>query len=146
MNGFGKDLEEKTIEGRIFHSCTLEGLNNLIQNFATEQAICCSTEASTRLFGREMVVVFEAKEYTGTHTEGDADAGKDYGYDEFRVNFSSIEDLIDSIESVQVGAGWIENWEESCEDENSPDACFFHLIEDSIPYPSESSETFYNFN
>jgi hypothetical protein len=155
MNGFSKDLEPTRMNGKLYHSCTLEGINDLIQNFRPEDPVCTSTKNSTRLFGRTCVVVFEECEWNGEYTPFDSDAGKNMGWDEFRVRFNSAEDMINSIETIIVPAGFIRQWEQKIEeaiDENgnedhfSPDVAFFHLIEEwGIPYPEESDDEFYNF-
>ena len=146
MNGFGQELETKTIGGRIFHSCTLEGIDFLLQNFTPGRAISCSTSDSTKLFGRGMVIVLEDREWVGDYTPYDADAGKNYGWDEFRVRFKSLEEFVDAIDSIIVPIGWVDAWEQAWEDEESADSCFFHLIEDQgLPYPTESNRSFFNF-
>jgi hypothetical protein len=155
MNGFSKDLEPTRMNGKLYHSCTLEGINNLIQNFRPEDPVCTSTKNSARLFGRVCVVVFEDRQWVGDYTPFDSDAGKNMGWDEFRVRFRSVEDMINSIESIIMPAGFIQHWEKNIEestdeddneDHYSSDVAFFRLIEEwGIPYPEESDDEFYNF-
>ncbi len=105
MAGFGKSLIEKTYTGKLYHSCTIEGLDELLNNHiadceGVDAPIAFSTEASTRLFGRECVLVLEVENLTGQYTAYDADAGIDFGWDEFRVNFESGQEIFDLTHSV----------------------------------------------
>lgn len=86
MNGFGKDLKQKKYTGKLYHSCTVDGLANLLFDYNGE-SVNFSTEASTKLFGRECVIVINVENIDGLYAPFDADAGKNYGYDEFRAKF-----------------------------------------------------------
>jgi hypothetical protein len=100
MSGFGNDLENKTIKTKLYHSCTAQGLVDLIQNYTNEHSVCFSTEASSILFGRPMVIELTQDDYDGEYTPFDADSGKNHGYDEFRVSFDKVEDLQSRIETI----------------------------------------------
>lgn len=86
MEGFGKGFELKKYSGKLYHSCTIEGLSDLLFDYNGEN-VCFSTDASTKLFGRECVIVLSVENIEGLYTPYDADAGKNYGWDEFRCSF-----------------------------------------------------------
>lgn len=93
MNGFSKDLKEKIYTGKLYHSCNLEGLYNLLNNFNSELEISFSTESSKELFGRELALIISVQEKKGEYTPFDSDGGCYYGWDEFRTTFDSVEDI-----------------------------------------------------
>jgi hypothetical protein len=90
MNGFCKDCEEIQYTGKLYHSCTLEGLQQLIFN-PVKEGLCCSTSDSSKLFGRAVTLQFEVNNVTGSYTSFDSDSGKNMGYDEFRYTLVSDE-------------------------------------------------------
>ncbi len=94
---FGNNLIKKTITGKIYHSCTLEGMDELINQYEIGQTVNCSTEHSTQLFGRECVIIFKAASRSGLHCPVDADSGQNNGYDEFRFCFENVFDEIEEI-------------------------------------------------
>ena len=85
MNGFGKDLKEKTFTTKLYRKVGFDNLTNFGE-------LCCSSSNSIELSSHgELCLVFAEKEYTGYHVDGDADAGKNFGYDEFRVELDSTD-------------------------------------------------------
>lgn len=101
-NGFGKALETIQYEGKLFHSCTIAGLDFMMNNFATNDSDFCSfsTENATRLFGRNCVIVMKAQKREFLYTPYDADAGIDFGWDEARPVFESQDQFLNEIEAI----------------------------------------------
>lgn len=50
----------------------------------------------------------EEKEYSGKYTDKDADAGKNFGYDEFRIEMSRDE-LLNNIDFIVVPNTWVDS-------------------------------------
>ena len=97
MSGFGKNLEKQIISDRLFRK--VDG-NNL-----HEGNLCTSTEKSVSLISHgEFCLVFRAESRKGLYFNGDADAGKNFGYDEFRVDLS-----YNDIECVVYPDAWLDN-------------------------------------
>jgi hypothetical protein len=87
-----------------FHSCTIEGLGNFLNNFNSDLEICTSSENSDELFGRECVIEFEnpdAKLTQESSCDID-DNGRFTNHDEQRWLFSSLENFLDSISNVYI--------------------------------------------
>lgn len=106
---FGKDLKKETKKTRLYRKVTGT-------SFLKYGELCFSTEESTMLIGRgEFCIVLEEKEYSGMYDNKDADAGKDFGYDEFRV-FLTEEELISKIECIVVPNWWEDDIEEELYD------------------------------
>ena len=85
MNGFSQDLQETTLTTKLYRKV---GFNNLTNG----GELCCSTANSSTLSSHgELCLVFAEKEYAGYYVDGDADAGKNFGYDEFRVELNAEE-------------------------------------------------------
>lgn len=144
MNGFSQDLEKKTVSGKLFHSCTLEGALSLLNMYNDQLALCCSTEESDELFGREIVLVFEPGTYSGEYCFFDADAGKSYGYDEFRLTGQ-----LPNIEKAIISDSLHEIWESDyTEDDTSEEAeiheMLYELAENCIPLLPSDDKNFYN--
>ena len=79
MSGFGKTLEETKITSKLYRKVSADNMMN-------EGELCTSTENSTKLIGvGDFCLVYESKERLGSYTNMDADAGKNFGYDEFRT-------------------------------------------------------------
>lgn len=79
MNGFSQDLQETTLTSKLYRKVSFDNLTNYGE-------LCCSTSNSSELSSHgELCLVFAEKQYTGYYVDGDADAGKNFGYDEFRV-------------------------------------------------------------
>ena len=123
MNGFGKDFEKTTLNEELYHSATFEGLENLLYNNRQDYPVCTSTGVSARFMDRDLVVVFSEKERTGDYTSFDADAGKDYGYDEFRVCVD-----IEDIEEVQLNDSLFSIWESDESDDEEIEAIYDSMI------------------
>ena len=102
MNGFSQDLEATKKTTRLFRKVNGD-------NFINEGELCFSTENSVELIGAgDFCIVLESSEYTGMWADGDADAGKNFGYDEFRVEFSQ-EELLEKIEYIVVPNEWMDS-------------------------------------
>lgn len=98
MSGFGKNLTKETIKTKLFRKVSFD-------NYTDIRELCFSTEKSISLIGQgDFAIVLESQEYTGCYDEKDADAGKNYGYDEFRVEISNYH----QIENIIVPDWWIE--------------------------------------
>lgn len=103
---FGSDLKQKTINTRLYRK-----VNG--SNFIKDGEHCFSTESSSELISAgDFCLVFEKKSYEGMYDDKDADAGKDFGYDEFRVEMSRDE-LIENIEVIVVPNSWNNDIDES---------------------------------
>lgn len=109
FTGFGQGLKETTMECTLARKVSFENL----QNFGE---LCFSTlENSVELIGTgELCIVLKKAVRTGMYYDGDADAGKNFGYDEFRVYFDSFEEIVEEIEYVVIP----DYWEEDIEEEN----------------------------
>lgn len=95
MNGFSQDFATATITGRLFRKADMA-------NFIREGELCFSTEKSIQLIGQgNIALVIEPGNYEGEYVDGDGDAGKNYGYDEFRVEFTR-ESLQAAIEAIVI--------------------------------------------
>src|SRR3990172_6115385 len=92
MSGFGKNLSNTVLpKGTVLvHSLSREGLSDFIRNYHPEVETCFSSlDESSRLFGRELSIVFRLKSDTICQYDWqDADAGKNYGYDEIRIRIN----------------------------------------------------------
>ena len=87
MNGFGKDLKNKIINTKLYRKTTV----NSLLSFESGE-LCFSTENSVSLINQgEIAIVLEKDNYNGNFVDGDADAGRNYGYDEFRLEMSRKE-------------------------------------------------------
>lgn len=107
MNGFGKDLTSETKSTQLFRKVDFN-------NFQNEGELCFSTENSVELSSHgEFCLVLEKAEYNGVYANGDADAGKNFGYDEFRVKMTE-EELFAKVDFIIVPNHW---WD-AMEDEN----------------------------
>jgi hypothetical protein len=85
MSGFSTQLEKKEITGKLFRK--VDGMN------LKEGQLCTSTENSVSLISHgEFCLVYRDSKRDGLFFNGDADAGKNFGYDEFRteVDFSDV--------------------------------------------------------
>ena len=143
MNGFSQNMEKRIYTGQAYHSCTLEGLTSLLNSFNPEMPICCSTPDSSRLFGRECVVIFTLKNIEAEYDNQDADAGKNYGYDELRI----IANILPVIEKVIVSDMLYEAYEADEEEEENGEL-LFELAEDfCIKYEKAAEKAdFFNVN
>ena len=97
MNYFEKNLEEKKYSGKLYHSCDLDGIANLIQNFQLgnseeENNLSFSTEASKTLFGLPCVIVLKVTNQEGEYTSDD----------EFRTSFETWQEMSNKIEEILV--------------------------------------------
>jgi len=148
IEGYGKGLRDVIHTGRIFHSCTLEGLANLLNN-RSDIETSFSTGTSTKLFGREMVIVLKDKERKGKYTPYDSDAGKNYGYDEFRTKFDE-DDIEKVFISDRLNEIWNNDYEEDDESEEAEIAdLLYEIAEDfAIKYSPapKSLDRFLNIN
>lgn len=138
--GYGKDLKARQVEGRLYHKCTWEGLDELLSNYKPHLELSTSTEESVKLFGREICVVFDARVRDCQYTPYDSDSGKQHGYDEARVNFESAEELINQIETIVVKPGTIEEIENSEDEDNWK----WDILENNYSLFQEKGDDFYN--
>jgi predicted RNA methylase len=145
ISGFGKSLKKASYSGELFHSATLDGLDELLHsgNYGT---INTFTENSTDIFGREITVRFLPKYREGLYTPYDADAGKNYGYDEFRVD---VNDVIKDIDAVYLNDRLFKIWESDESNLNEAELdeldMLYGLAEDfQIRYRSEKELPFFS--
>ncbi len=74
--------------------------------------LCTSTEISVQLTAQgQFCLVYASKEYTGLYAEGDADAGRNFGYDEFRVELTPAD-----IDLIVVPNSWDDDIDEDLQD------------------------------
>ena len=80
---------------KLYHKLSIENLDWLLNNQkGTETQICCSSENSTRLFSlgnRMFCLEIEVDEETFNNafcSMCDHDANRNYGYDEYRLDFN----------------------------------------------------------
>ena len=88
MEGFGKGFKTIKYTGQLIHSTNLDWICGLMQNFNSESTVCFSTKGS---IDRGIEIIYMVIEKEGKHTEYDADAGRNYGYDEFRCEMTEEE-------------------------------------------------------
>jgi len=89
MTGFGKQLKQAEITTKLFRKVDGSNLH--------EGELCVSTENSVSLICHgEFCLVFRAEKRKGLYFNGDADAGKNFGYDEFRsdLTYSDVECVV----------------------------------------------------
>jgi hypothetical protein len=99
---FGHDLIETVMTTQLFRK--VSGMN-----FLKDGEHCFSTPSSSALISHgEFCIVLEEKEYSGQYTDKDADAGKDFGYDEFRIEMSR-EKLLNNIDFIVVPNAWVDS-------------------------------------
>lgn len=97
--GFGKGLVQKTIKTQLFRK--VSGMN-----FLKDGEHCFSTSSSSSLISHgEFCIVLKESDYAGMYYDGDADAGKNFGYDEFRVEMSRSE-LLKNLDYIVVPNDW----------------------------------------
>ncbi len=82
MVGFGKGFETIKYTGKITHSTNLEGLYRLFNCFNDTEPVCFSTRGT---IDRGIELIYEVENLEGLYTDYDADAGKDFGWDELRA-------------------------------------------------------------
>lgn len=91
---FGKGLYNVEITGTIYHSTTIDGAYDIVENYRDDRPTCCSTPNSQKLIDKGydgVVLEYKVNGKKGLYTPYDADAGKNYGYDEFRTNLDNME-------------------------------------------------------
>ena len=108
MSGFGNDLKQEQKITALFRKVSGGNI------FRSEEAeYCFSTAASSKLIAAgDFAIVLCSKEYSGLYDCKDADAGKDFGYDEFRVIMSKAE-LLENIDVIVVPDSWNDDIDES---------------------------------
>lgn len=75
---------------KIYHSCSILGAYGLFKNY-DGGTICVSTDASTHLFGREAVLVWEIDNPNfSEYSHVDLNAKKNLGWDEARIKLSDL--------------------------------------------------------
>lgn len=88
-DAFGKDLKEATIEDKLFHKCWFDECMSFLEkvnNSTTDRGLCTSTkEGSEKLADGQCCIVFKDTKRNGFYDNKDTDAGKYFGYDEFRT-------------------------------------------------------------
>ncbi|MBD3197999.1 MAG: hypothetical protein GF317_23315 [Candidatus Lokiarchaeota archaeon] len=119
--------------------------NNFL--FSNEKELCFSTENSVSLSPHgEFCLVLEKKDYTGRYTDGDIDAGKNFGYDEMRVEMT-MEGLLENLECIVVPDWWFDSEDKEYEEGQDP----FDWIENLEKYcwkviPERDYNTKIDFN
>ena len=89
-----------TIETRLFRKVSGMNLHGGELCFSTEKSICLIEQG-------EFAIVLEKKSYTGTYFNGDIDAGKNFGYDEMRVEMS-FDELLENLDYIVVPNHWFD--------------------------------------
>jgi hypothetical protein len=136
---FGKDLVLAQINTKLFRK--VSGMN-----FLKDGEHCFSTEKSTKLISHgEFCIVLEEKDYTGLYDDKDADAGKDFGYDEFRVEMSK-EELLNNIEFIVVPNWWVDSEMDENDDDYLEEKDPLFWIDNLSDYGRVVSEREYNGN
>jgi len=146
MTGFNQDSENKKYSGTLYHSASLEGLVELLNSPNYDLELSCSTENSTRLFGRECVLVMKVENEEGGYTPFDSDAGKNYGWDEFRFNIN--ENFRSKISHVILSPRLQKIWDEEDWDEDEEELeLLYEIIEQNgIKFVNDdNTNSFYNF-
>ena len=76
---------------KLYHKCSLDNLDYMLSN-DRDFDVCCSSDASTRLFNHNgdrnicIEITVSTEEFKNAFlSDVDADAGKNYGYDEYRI-------------------------------------------------------------
>lgn len=106
---FGTDLKQETKTTRLYRKVNSN-------NFLKSGQHCFSTDASISLIhAGEFCLVLKKNTYNGMYDNKDADAGKNFGYDEFRVELSESE-LIEAIELIVVPDWWEDDIDEDLYD------------------------------
>jgi len=91
--GFGHGFYDAKVNGGIYHNTTAEGLESLIENYDATLPVSFSTAASKKLIDKGydgVSIRYNVKNRIGKYTAYDGDAGKYYGYDEFRTLLPNI--------------------------------------------------------
>lgn len=140
---FGQDLIETTIKTRLFRKVS-------DMNFLKDGEHCFSTSSSHSLISvGTFCLILEEKEYTGKYDDKDADAGKNFGYDEFRVEMSRNE-LLSNIDYIVVPNSWVDSeMNENDEDyleENDPFFWIENLSQFGQVIAERNSPVEINFN
>ena len=143
MNGFGTGLQSAEIQTRLFRKVSA-------QNFLNSGELCFSTEKSTTLISHgEFCIVLESNLYSGLYFDGDADAGKNFGYDEFRVEMDRNE-LLSKIEYIVVPNSWFDSEmsdeDEGYNEENDPYVWIENLSDYGIVIAERDFDGNINFN
>ncbi len=101
MEGFSKGLYKVKAEGEVAHGVrSIEELQELFLSGA-QGNISVSTPYNKGTINRNIVVKSKIPETEGLYAHYDADAGKDYGYDELRIGSKTFIDNIDKIYLTQ---------------------------------------------
>ena len=86
------------------------------ENMLHSGELCFSTPESVELISHgDFCLVLREQEYSGLYFDGDIDAGKNFGYDEFRVKMTE-EELKAAIEVIIVPDWWEDDIEEDLHD------------------------------
>lgn len=105
MQAFGKSLKETTLTVMLFRKANSKNVLNSGQ-------LCTSTANSVQLTSQgDFCLVYEEKQRTGMYAEGDADAGRNFGYDEFRVELTP-----EDISFIVVPNSWDDEIDEDLQD------------------------------
>ena len=141
---FSTGMTQKTFNTRLFRKVSFE-------NFLKEGELCFSTEEnSSSLYWRgQFCLVLESNTYTGSWYDGDADAGRNMGYDEFRVSFTK-EELLASIAYIVVPNEWVDSEMDINSDDYNQDNDPYEWIENLSQYgiviPEREYKGEMNFN
>ena len=137
---FSQNLQKRTINTRLFRKVSGG-------NFLKDGEHCFSTESSSMLISRgDFCFVLVEKEYSGMYDSQDADAGRNFGYDEFRVKMSK-ENLVQQIEAIVVPNWWGKDIDEDLYDtEDDPMVWMDNLSNYGKVIFEKDFQTTVNFN
>jgi len=82
-----------------YHKATLGGLVMLLENFNPTEPLCCSTDASSSLFWRDVVLVLDTDIEPIQYEKQDI-GSKISCYDEARLEFATKDDFLKSIKYI----------------------------------------------
>lgn len=140
---FGTQLKAATIETKLYRKVSSI-------NFLKSGELCFSTDSSVTLIGAgDFCIVLEKDSYTGMHDSQDADAGKNFGYDEFRIELTQNE-LLSKIEYIVVPNEWVDSEMDISADDYNAETDPYEWIENLSQYgiviPIRDFETNINLN
>lgn len=130
-------MEKVKISGKIFHACTLAGLESFYRMFLGEKELNFSPEEGTSFFtkalqknvvplGRECVIEISG-EFFGYYCWRDEDAQRNFGYDEFRCNLSEKPECATVYLDEWLFNIWQDDWS-GREDEDSKEAETYDIL------------------
>ena len=120
---FGSTLSTTTLTTTLYRKVDAD-------NFLASGELCFSTSNSASLISHgTFCIALEKGEYTGEYTDRDADAGKNFGYDEFRVSLEQDE-LIARLDAIIVPDSWYDDVDEDIQDTDQDPFTWIQNLED----------------